>query len=516
MTRDPGPRRSGPREGRPGRQGRSGRPGRQRPPRQQNRPTPGPDPARRAALETLQAVTERDAYANLELPRLLREYEIGGRDAALATELSYGTLRFRGRYDAILTQCVSQRSLASLDSAVLDVLRLGAHQLLATRIAPHAAVSQTVALARRYAGHRTTGFVNAVLRRVAEQPLAEWLEAIAADAGEDATERLARTASHPPWIVRALRTALVAHGRPAGELEELLASHNTPPAVTLVARPGRIDAEALAAQATAHGLDAGTEPGRWAPTALRLAGGDPAALPAVRQGRAAVQDEGSQLVALALAHAPLEGAGKGAGEGTGEGAQRWLDLCAGPGGKAGLLGALAKEQGHHLVANDVSAHRASLVRRTTRGLDVEVRVGDGREAGESEPGAYDRVLVDAPCTGLGALRRRPEARWRRKPDDVPDLTRLQRELLGSALRAVRPGGIVAYATCSPHAAETLAVVEDVAAATGAEFLDAPAALQEVAAASLPHIGEGPTAQLWPHLHGTDAMFLALLRAPAAS
>ena len=185
----------------------------------------------------------------------------------------------------------------------------------------------------------------------------------------------------------------------------------------------------------------------------------PGVIPAVREGRAAVQDEGSQLVALALAAAPVEGD---------SGRERWLDLCAGPGGKAGLLAGLALERDADLVANEVNPNRTDLVRRTLAAViargrpgQVTVRTGDGREVGAAEPDAYDRVLVDAPCTGLGALRRRPEARWRRQPSDVPGLATLQRDLLTSALDATRPGGVVAYATCSPHLGETRFVVSDV-------------------------------------------------------
>jgi 16S rRNA (cytosine967-C5)-methyltransferase len=226
-----------------------------------------------------------------------------------------------------------------------------------------------------------------------------------------------------------------------------------------------------------------------------------------------VQDEGGQLVALALAAVPLDG----------EDAGRWLDLCAGPGGKSALLGAvLARRRlpASRLVANEVSQHRADLVRRSVEGVLkeaaglVEVRTGDGRTVGEAEPGTYDRVLVDAPCTGLGALRRRPEARWRRSPADLATLGPLQRELLRSALAAVRPGGLVAYVTCSPHPAETRLVVDDVlrrlAKEEGetVERLDARASLPGV-----PDLGDGPDVQLWPHVHGTDAMYLALLRRP---
>ncbi len=231
---------------------------------------------------------------------------------------------------------------------------------------------------------------------------------------------------------------------------------------------------------------------------MHLDGGDPGAVKAVADGRAGVQDEGSQLCANALASAPL----------TGEDS-RWLDLCAGPGGKAALLGALASQRGATVTAVEVSEHRAKLVERSVAGLPVTVLNADGRDVGEHPTlpeGGFDRVLVDAPCTGLGALRRRPEARWRRQPGDMPALTKLQRELLTSALRAVRPGGLVAYVTCSPHLAETKLTVADAVRRTGSEQLDARELFPGV-----PHLGNGPSVQLWPHRHATDAMFFALLR-----
>jgi 16S rRNA (cytosine967-C5)-methyltransferase len=252
----------------------------------------------------------------------------------------------------------------------------------------------------------------------------------------------------------------------------------------------------------------GARAGRWAPTALVLGeGGDPAGLAEVRDGRAGVQDEGSQLVTLAFAGAPVDGPDA-----------RWLDLCAGPGGKAALLGALAAGRGARLVANEVQPHRARLVEQAVAGLPdgavEEVRTGDGRTVGADEPGGYDRVLVDAPCTGLGALRRRPESRWRRSPADLAGLAELQRELLASALRAVRVGGVVAYVTCSPHLAETRLVVTDAVrartkAGDGVEVLDAVAAVRAVSpGVDLP---DRTDVQLWPHVHGTDAMHLTLLR-----
>ncbi|MCB7137555.1 RsmB/NOP family class I SAM-dependent RNA methyltransferase [Cellulosimicrobium marinum] len=460
----------------------------------------GTDPARAAAFDVLRQVDGSDAYANLVLPPLLRERGIRGRDAGFATELAYGTLRLRGRYDAVLAQCLD-RPLDRLDPPVLDVLRLGAHQLLGMRVPQHAAVSETVGLARERTGAGSAQLVNAVLRRVARTPLDDWLTTLA-DTAPDPLTALAATQSHPLWITRALRDALAGTGRPVTELDALLAADNDAPRVTLVARPGLADPHELA-----DGDDRVT-PTRWAPTALRLDGGDPAAFAAVRDGRAGVQDEGSQLVALALAAAPLTGPDA-----------RWLDLCAGPGGKAALLAALAAERGARLVANEVQPHRARLVERALAAVPdaaVEaVRTGDGRAVGQDEPAAYDRVLLDAPCTGLGALRRRPESRWRRTPGDLATLTGLQRELLASALDAVRPGGVVAYVTCSPHLAETQVVVSDVLRRRDdVELLDAPAVVRDVVhpdARDTLDLGTRRDVQLWPHVHGTDAMHLTLLR-----
>ncbi len=451
------------------------------------------DPARQVAFDTLRAVHAEDAYANLALPGLLRRARLDSRDAALATELSYGTLRRQGFYDAVIA-VAADRDPAAIDGPVLDALRLGVHQLLSTRIPPHAAVNATVSLVRGRIGSGAAGFTNAVLRRVSERDSQTWLEDLVDDPAS--VPGLALTHSHPAWIVRALRESLVAHGRSATELPSLLAADNVPAKVTLLARPGMADPAELIA--------VGGEPGRWSPYAVTLTGGDPAGLTAVADGRARVQDEGSQLVTLALAGAALAGPAPAAGE-------RWLDLCAGPGGKTALLAALAAQRSAQVTAVEVSKHRADLVRAGVGvGEPVEVRTADGREIGSREPGSYDRVLVDAPCTGLGALRRRPEARWRRTPADLATLAPLQRSLLESALAAVRPGGVVAYVTCSPHPAETSLVISDVRRRRPADLLDATSAISALAPA-IADLGPGPTVQLWPHLHGTDAMFLALLR-----
>lgn len=440
------------------------------------------DAARELAWETLRAVDARDAYANLVLPKALRNAGLSARDAALATELSYGTLRRRGTYDAVLAACVD-RPFDKIDPPLRDVLRLGTHQLLSMRVPQHAAVSTSVTLARTRLGRGPAGLANAVLRRVAGRDLAGWVDAVAPSREDDPAGHLAVAHAHPRWIVEAFHAALSGSWE---QTEAALAADNAPADVVLCARPGLCTPGEL-----------GGRPGRWSPYA-RVVGGDPGELPAVREARAGVQDEGSQLVTLALADAPL-------GDGVRDDA--WLDMCAGPGGKAALLGALAARRDARLVAAERRHRRARLVADALARLDDAVAVTADGTAGPWRDASFARVLVDAPCTGLGALRRRPEARWRRSPDDVPALAALQERLLRSALAAVRPGGVVAYVTCSPHPAETRDVVARVVGDTQvAEPLDARSLL-----AGVPEPGPGPWVQLWPHRHGTDAMFLALLR-----
>jgi 16S rRNA (cytosine967-C5)-methyltransferase len=451
----------------------------------------GHDPARRVALDALLAVASRDAYANLLLPRLIADRRLTGRDAALATELTYGTLRGRGSYDAVLALCCD-RELGSLEPAVREVLRLGAHQLLATRIAAHAAVATSVTLVRAVAGPRPAGLVNAVLRRVAGRDLAGWLEIAAPARDADPAGYLAVRYSHPRWVVDAFAAALgEAPGGDMTQTEAALAADNERPAVHLAAMPGLAAREELIA--------AGCAPARWSPFGAYLHDGDPAAISAVAEGRAGVQDEASQLAAIALTEVDRGAPG-----------DRWLDVCAGPGGKARLLAGLAAGAGARLVAAEIREHRAALVRSATVAAGVcGVVVADSSRPGWRH-GQFDRVIADVPCSGLGALRRRPEARWRRTPADVAALGGLQRDLLGAALDSARPGGVVGYVTCSPHPAETTEVVADVLAGrSGVAVLDAPTLLPDV-----PGSRSGPGgryAQFWPHRHGTDAIFLALLR-----
>lgn len=451
-------------------------------------------PARQIAFDVLQAVSTGDAYANLLLPVKLERARLSAADAALATELTYGTLRRRGFYDSVISKTAG-RPIADIDPNVLDALRLGAHQLLSMRVAAHAAVNESVELVRANGSRSAAGFANGVLRTIGRSSYDEWRDALMqeqteTDGGADAA--IAIASSHPTWIVRAFRAALEAEGR-GSELDALLAEDNVSPRVNLVVLPGE---------------PAATDPGeadRYSPVGFVSAGGDPAAMTRGSGGRIRVQDEGSQLAALTLSRARPIVAG-----------ERWLDLCAGPGGKAALLAAEAVAAGAHFTANELVPARAQLVRNALAAVsdDIEVTEYDGTEV--RHPEAFDRIMLDAPCTGLGALRRRPEARWRKQPHDVAELSALQGRLFDAAVASLKPGGLLAYVTCSPHLGETIGTVRAALARAGDELapIDTKAVLRRVALAPLDLAGDAASAQLWPHRHGTDAMFIALFEKQA--
>ena len=451
----------------------------------------GLDVPRQVAFETLLAVAEDAAYANLQLPAALKKRRLTGRDAAFATEITYGALRNQGVIDAVLADC-SSRKLSDVAPTVLAALRLGCYQVLYTRVDDHAAVDTTVRLVTATPEAHAKGFTNAVMRAITRRSPEEWLGRLSP---KDEPAATAFRAAHPEWIARSFARSLAANDAAEPGLEELsraLEADSERPRVHLAALPGRMTAEELA-------LVSGGEEAHFSPYGVYLDEGDPGELDAVSEGLAIVQDEGSQLIARGLAEAPTEGPDSG----------RWLDLCAGPGGKAALIGSIAKIAGAKLTAVEPAAHRARLVREACQGLPVDVVEADGRDTG-LKPG-FDRILVDAPCSGLGALRRRPEARWRKEENDVEGLSALQYELLDAALGLVRPGGVVVYSTCSPDIRETREVVDRALGAVGDWEIDAHAL-----APKLPGSGRLSSAQLWPHRHGTDAMFFAALRRPLDS
>lgn len=445
------------------------------------------DPQRRAALDCVLTVEVDGAYANLAMPGILRQARLSGREAAFATELAYGALRMSGLYDAIIAHAAKRRP-DSLDVTVRAVLWLGAHQALAMSTPVHATVSETVALAKDAGAARASGLVNAVMRRIVERDREAWLAVVAPGNGRSA---IATRHSHPEWIVGELDRSLSARGR-AGQIEELLASHNMPAAVTLAARPGLGERDDVV-RAT------GGEATSLSPYGITMAGGTVRGLAEIDAGTVGVQDEGSQVVTVALATSAARVQSPG---------ERWLDACAGPGGKTALLGAIAAQRGARLDAVELHPHRTRLVEQNVRALPsgvVSVHTGDSTVW---EGGPYDRILLDAPCTGLGALRRRPESRWRRTEDNLKELTALQSRLLAQAASLLAPGGVIAYVTCSPVLSETV----DIVAESGLRMCDARLAVAEATATNVDQWGTTKDVQMWTHVHGTDSMYLAILSA----
>jgi 16S rRNA (cytosine967-C5)-methyltransferase len=434
------------------------------------------DPVRLLVFDVMTEVNRRDGYSNLLLPKALESSPFDQRDKAFATELLYGTLRMQGRHDYILSQ-VSDRPWRDVDPGIVDVTRLGLQQIFEMRVPMHAAVSETVELARKVLGESKASFVNALLRKVSMKTLQEWL--VPVQAIKDDVSRLAIIYSHPEWIVSAYFDLL----KSMSEVEELLKVNNQPTKPTFVTWPGRSTLSEFA--------DIGAKATIYSPFGF-TADIPPSALEAIRHRRAGVQDEGSQLVALVFARAAAA-------------QDSWLDLCAGPGGKAALLSSIAKEEGCSFIANEISETRAELVKRVVAGATVWV--GDAREVSKRGQ-TFDAILADVPCTGLGALRRRPEVRWRRTVNDLKSLIELQREISDAALSILNVGGVFGYATCSPHMAETTIAVADILKRNpGVEQIDVTPFLPENLEDG---VRQGAMA-LWTQRHNTDSMFLALFK-----
>jgi 16S rRNA (cytosine967-C5)-methyltransferase len=426
------------------------------------------------AIEVLVRVDE-GAFSNLLLPTLLRGSGLDGRDRAFTTDLVYSSLREQRTLDHMLAPLVT-RPIDELDPDARAALRLGAYQLRAG-VAPHAAVGETVAaIGRRNPSAK--GFVNAVLRRVAATGPPWTLPD-----GDDVTSVAIRT-SHPDWIVARLTADL---GR--DDAAAVLESDNRPPPVTLRVNPRRSDPTRLAEELEAVGIR--VEPGTLLPDALVVTGiGDPVALAAVAEGRATPQDQASQAVVAALD--PQSG-------------DRVLEIAAAPGGKTTAIAERVGSSGS-VVGVDLHAGRVARIAEAAArlGLDgVHPVVADGR-ALPVRPGSFERVLLDAPCSGLGVLRRRPEARWRIEPDAPEQLAVLQRELLGFAAAAVRPAGVLVYSVCTLTAAETLDV--------DAWAESALAGFEPLAPSGFPWRPHGRGALLLPSTAGSDGMFVLRLRA----
>jgi 16S rRNA (cytosine967-C5)-methyltransferase len=437
--------------------------------------SPKPEASRLLAFDLLTEVNRNEGYSNLLLPQALNSSKLDERDKSLVTELLYGTIRMQGKHDWVLSQ-ISDRPWSEVDPGIVDVCRMGVHQIHEMRVPDHAAVASTVEVARKRLGESKASFVNAMLRNVTRKSKEEWF--LPLDAITDHVERFSIRYSHPQWIVSAYFDLL----KSWDEVESALAINNEPATPTLVSWPGLSTVSDL--------ITIGAEPTTYSPYGAHWKG-NPGALDLIKSRKIGVQDEGSQLVALVFAAAA--------------GGESWLDMCAGPGGKAALLSSIARERKITFTANEVSAVRADLVRQVVNG--DRVLVGDGREIGDQEE-KFDAILIDAPCTGLGALRRRPEVRWRRTLQDLRELTQLQRELIESAVRALKVGGVLGYATCSPHLAETSIQVSDLKRKhLTMEQLDVSPYLPT----NLENSERDMAMSLWTHRSDTDAMYLALFK-----
>ena len=437
--------------------------------------SPKPEASRLLAFDLLTEVNRNEGYSNLLLPQALNTSKLDERDKSLVTEVLYGTIRMQGKHDWVLSQ-ISDRPWSEVDPGIVDVCRMGVHQIHEMRVPDHAAVASTVEVARKRLGESKASFVNAMLRNVTRKSKEEWF--LPLDAITDHVERFSIQYSHPQWIVSAYFDLL----KSWDEVESALAINNEPATPTLVSWPGLTTVSDL--------ITIGAEPTTYSPYGAHWKG-NPGALDLIKSRKIGVQDEGSQLVALVFAAAA--------------GGESWLDMCAGPGGKAALLSSIARERKITFTANEVSAVRADLVRQVVNG--DRVLVGDGREIGDQEE-KFDAILIDAPCTGLGALRRRPEVRWRRTLQDLRELTQLQRELIESAVRALKVGGVLGYATCSPHLAETSIQVSDLKRKhLTMEQLDVSPYLPT----NLENSERDMAMSLWTHRSGTDAMYLALFK-----
>lgn len=422
--------------------------------------------ARLLAFEALIEVEESGAYSNLLLPKLLSKSDLPKVDKAFAAELVYGSLRLKARHDLYISKA-STRSLEDIDTKVLIALRLGVHQLKEMRVPSHAAINETVELAKRVAGKSTGGFVNALLRKIDDFSM----EDLALPT--DMQARLAAEYSHPEWIVSSYFDSL----KNQVEVERLLRANNLPARPTLIAWPGRSTQNELV-EAGANVIEGSVVAASY--------DGDPGDIDAIRERRAGVQDLGSQIVVEKFLRTYQPGL-------------RWLDLCAGPGGKAAYLSSYINLHEGEFIANEISSERAKLVTQVVE--KSEVINHDGRNL-PSEIGSFDRILIDAPCTGIGALRRRPEVRWRRTLQDLKNLTTLQSELMDAAALHLKSEGVLAYVTCSSHQAETKFQIRSFLR-RNAEFTRVP--IEDSRS------DEDGELQLWPHRDNCDAMFLSMLQ-----
>jgi 16S rRNA (cytosine967-C5)-methyltransferase len=443
--------------------------------------------ARRVALDVLSRVETTDAYANVLLDARLRDSALARPDRALVTELVYGVLRWQGMLDWLLPPLLD-RPLAALEPRVRQLLRLGTYQLTClTRIPAFAAVDETVSLAREVGTGRASGYVNAVLRRVVAEPRRH-----APERDADPLAYWTGPGSHPAWLVERWLRRLGPE-----EAGALMTANNQVPPLTVVVN--RLKADAGEAERLLREAVREVVPGRVVPGSFACRGaGSPGDLPGFAEGVFLPMDEAGALPVLALDLAP---------------GHEVLDACAGGGGKSALIAACVGQTGRVLALDrSPRAIRRFATAKERLGLaSVHATLYDARGAGEAWAGRFPHVLLDAPCSGLGTLRRRPEIKWRRRPEDLPRAAALQTELLAGVAGAVAAGGLLVYSTCSLEPEETDDVIDAFLARHTAFALEGPGPdLHRFADPERRGI-----LRSWPHRHGTDGFFVARLRRAAS-
>lgn len=392
---------------------------------------------RALAVKVLSAVEQDGAYSNLELNRRLKEAELSPADAGLATELVYGTIARLNTLDYFLERFVA-KGMAKLQPWVRSLLRISVYQMLyLDRIPEHAVVSEAVNLAKKLGHQGISGMVNGVLRNMIRNR-----DELQIPNDLPAAERIALEHSHPLWMVERW---IGQYGEETAEA--ICKANNEPPAVSVRVNTTMTTREKLMHEMESTG--AVVEPSRISPDGILVrSGGNMALTSWYRDGLFSVQDESSMLVAEAVA--PEEG-------------QTVLDCCAAPGGKTAHMAEKMQDRGR-VIANDVHAHKRQLImdQADRLGLScIDAVTGDALDLDERYPHAsFDRILLDAPCSGLGVIRRKPDVKWTKSPEDIEDISGLQRELLNRVAPLLKPGGVLVYSTCTIEPAENELMVAD--------------------------------------------------------
>ncbi|HOQ07558.1 MAG TPA: 16S rRNA (cytosine(967)-C(5))-methyltransferase RsmB [Clostridiales bacterium] len=442
------------------------------------------DTAREAALKILYEVNEQGAYSNIALNKHLSSHGFSGRDRAFITELVYGVIKWKLTLDRTIAAC-SDIKMERLSPWIKNVLRLGAYQLLhMTKVPPSAAVNESVKLARRYGHKASAGYVNAVLRNIAGGGGKE----IFPDREEDPVGYLSVRYSYPKWMAEKF-TGLF------GEefAESLMEAGNAVPDLAVRANTLKTSAEGLIGALKNEGVEA--LPGKYVSEAVVIKSHvSVAELEAYRKGLFQVQDEGSMLPALALAPQPGE---------------KVLDACSAPGGKATHMAQLMRNRGL-ITAMDIHEHKLRLIEEAAGRLGTDIVRTELHDATIPVPeheGAYDRVLLDAPCSGLGIIRRKPDIKWAKENRDLRSIMQLQRRLMDSVSKAVRPGGVLVYSTCTLLPEENESVVKDFLNENDEFYEDD---ITPFLPPGLAIHARGGMLQVYPNRDGTDGFFVARL------